>query len=73
MFDEEADEDEAFAGQVALGQSHREMINDIDAALNRIKEGKYGICEQCGKEISEEVLALIPESRFCEECKKKDQ
>lgn len=67
--DEEADEAEEFANELATGEVRRERINDIDAALQRIKDGKYGICEKCGGEIPKEVLNLVPESRYCEDCK----
>ena len=70
-YDEEADEAESLGDKLALGQVTRGKINEIDAALNRIRDGKYGICEKCGKEIEEEVLAISPESRFCKNCKRK--
>jgi len=44
-------------------------LDEIDLALNKIIEGKYGICEKCGKEIEKEVLDIDPESRFCKSCK----
>lgn len=69
--DEETDEAESLGNKLSLGQVTRGRINEIDAALNRIVENKYGICEKCGGEIEDEVLALSPESRFCKNCKTK--
>ena len=68
-FDEETDEAEETANERAVGQTLRERVSGIDAALNKIKTGKYGVCEKCGGGISAEVLDLAPESRLCENCK----
>jgi RNA polymerase-binding transcription factor DksA len=70
-FDEEADEAEEFTTHLATGQLIRDRINEIDSALNDLRLGKYGICKKCGVEISEKVLDVSPESRFCRNCKKK--
>ncbi len=67
--EEEENETESFSEQVALGQSHKEQINDIDIALSKIETGKFGICEKCGREIEERVLRITPESRLCRACK----
>ena len=71
--DEEADEAESLGEHLAIGQSFKERISEIDAALNKIIEGKYGACEKCGKKIEEEILNLSPESRFCHNCKKENK
>jgi len=70
--DEEAESDEAeeLTNQLALAQSHRDRINAIDAALNKIRGGSYGKCENCGQDIPLEVLNLVPESKYCENCKR---
>jgi len=68
--DEEANEAESFGYRMAEARTLKDRINDIDAALNKILEGKYGICEKCGMEIGAAVLDVIPESRLCQNCKK---
>jgi RNA polymerase-binding transcription factor DksA len=70
-FDEEKNEAEALGNQLAEGQSVRNRINEIDAALERIAHGTYGVCTACGGAISEMLLELVPESPLCEACKKK--
>jgi RNA polymerase-binding transcription factor DksA len=40
-------------------------IGDLDAALRKIEEGTYGICEVCGKEIEPERLEAVPGTRTC--------
>ncbi|ACN98375.1 TraR/DksA family transcriptional regulator [Sulfurihydrogenibium azorense] len=42
-----------------------EIIKAIDEALERIKNGTYGICEVCGKEIEEERLEAVPWTTLC--------
>jgi YteA family regulatory protein len=51
-----------------LAQQQLKKIND---ALERMAEGKYGICEECGKEISEKRLEAMPETTLCCECRRK--
>lgn len=67
--EEEADESESFANRMSIAQTMKERVNEIDMALNRIRLGTYGACENCGKEISEQVLNIVPESNLCESCK----
>jgi len=45
-------------------------LKNVDLALEKIKKGKYGICEKCGKEIEEKRLEVYPEARLCQKCKK---
>jgi len=68
--DEEADETEEADNQLAIANDLNERLNQIKAALEKIREGKYGICEKCGSEISAEILDIDPESRFCKSCKR---
>jgi len=68
--DEESNEAESLGNQLAEAQDLKERVNDIDRALGKIRAGKYGICEKCGKKIEEKVLDISPESRLCRNCKK---
>ena len=49
----------------------RKLILKIKEALARIEEGTFGICEECGAEISEERLKARPVTTLCIECKTK--
>ena len=40
----------------------------IEAALQRLTNGGYGICISCGEEISEQRLSVRPESSKCVDC-----
>lgn len=44
--------------------TYEARIRDIDAALRRLDEGTYGICEETGEEIEEKRLLAIPWTRF---------
>lgn len=68
--EEETNESQEYGNQLAEAQSYKEKLIRVENALNKIKNGKYGICEICGKEIEEAVLEAAPESRRCKECKK---
>ena len=45
----------------------------IKKALKRVKIGKYGICEECGKMINTDRLAVFPEATLCITCEKKKE
>ncbi len=48
----------------------RRLILKIREAINRIENGTYGICEECGEEITEQRLKARPVTMLCIECKK---
>lgn len=58
-----------------MGISLQEMRNRerqlIDDALDSLDEGTYGVCAECGNEISEKRLHALPFARLCVECKSK--
>ncbi len=67
--DEEADEAEDFSNKLAIAQTLRDEVQEIDAALEKIRKGTYGNCEKCGLEIPKPLLSIAPESILCEKCK----
>lgn len=60
-----------------LGISLMEMRNRrrqaIDEALVRLSEGTYGICAECGVEISERRLEAVPFAKLCVECQSREE
>jgi DnaK suppressor protein len=48
--------------------AHRKALHDIDESLRKIKEGTYGICEECGEEISGKRLQVMPTANLCISC-----
>ena len=63
-----AGEVEEYATKLHIEFSLENQLKEINAALERIGQGQYGICENCKKEISEERLVVAPESRHCTDC-----
>ncbi len=53
--------------QVSFSIREKEMVKlrRIDAALERIEDGSYGICLDSGEEISEKRLKTQPWAEFC--------
>ncbi len=43
-------------------------LEDIDAALQRLEEDSYGICQRCAEPIAWERLEVLPMSRLCTRC-----
>jgi RNA polymerase-binding transcription factor DksA len=58
---------DVFLGLVSFEQ---EMLYEIDAALRRIEEGTYGICELTGRSIPAARLEAIPWTRFAVDAQK---
>ena len=67
--DEESDEDEELENRGTEAEKIRGRLADIEDALNKIKTGEYGICDECGRSIELEVLEAAPESNLCKEDK----
>lgn len=67
--DEEADEVEEYSARLSIEYSLENRLRDINLALEKIKKNKYGICEKCGKKISQKRLKICPEARTCSKCK----
>ncbi len=44
------------------------LANEAVAALKRIDEGTFGVCEECGTEIVRERLVALPATRYCISC-----
>lgn len=51
-----------------LGEQERGKLKLVDEAIQKIKEGNYGICQQCEKNIPEARLKVIPFAIYCVEC-----
>lgn len=46
----------------------RATIKEIEAALERLDEGSYGICDDCGTQITEDRLRIVPFAKCCRDC-----
>jgi DnaK suppressor protein len=49
----------------------RQLLQMVENALSRIREGSFGECISCGKEINAKRLEAVPWTRHCIECQEK--
>jgi len=45
-----------------------QTLGEVDAALDRIRDGTYGRCQECGQEIRRSRLEALPYTPYCIEC-----
>ena len=43
-------------------------LQQVETALKKVEDGKYGTCEQCGHKILETRLEIMPYTEFCIQC-----
>jgi len=53
---------------MSLSENERAKLIEVDEALDRIKDGTFGICEECGEPIALKRLEVIPNARYCIQC-----
>ncbi len=63
--------DRAFT--LRIRDRERRLIKKIRAAITRIEDGTYGICEECGEDIGVPRLKARPVTRLCINCKSKQE
>lgn len=54
---------------IGIRDNSRGILNMIEDALDKIEQGTYGNCDQCGQEIPEERLEAFPYTTKCIQCK----
>jgi RNA polymerase-binding transcription factor DksA len=54
-------------------ESQTEELKEIDDAFERIKDGTFGVCENCQGRIPKERLKAIPYARRCVPCQGKEE
>ncbi|WP_350334605.1 TraR/DksA family transcriptional regulator [Coralliovum pocilloporae] len=67
-FEEQATEREGDEVMEDLGNAGLDELRAIDAALDRIAAGTFGVCIECEEPISEERLAVVPTAFKCRNC-----
>ena len=71
--DENAQEAGEYDAVIGKQEILEKSLNDIDKALDRIKNNTYGICKYCGNPIGEKRLEACPTAGSCVDCKTKLQ
>lgn len=54
---------------IAVADIRKEDLEKMDQALRKLDEGTYGVCDECGEEIEEERLKVMPFAEYCLRCK----
>jgi len=56
--------------EVAIRNLDREskLLKEVQAAMNRVEEGTYGICLRCEEEIPEKRMKAVPWAAYCVGC-----
>ena len=68
--DDEATQDVADRAASSYNND-RQLLNMVDGALARIREGSFGECVSCAKEINAKRLEAVPWTRHCIECQER--
>lgn len=55
---------------LAVAEIRKAELIRLEGALERLEEGRYGTCEECGEEIDEERLKVVPYAACCVTCQK---
>jgi DnaK suppressor protein len=57
----------------SVSNNERQLLNMVETALLRIREGTFGECVNCGNEINGKRLEAVPWTRFCIACQEKKE
>ena len=58
---------------LGLASTEQNILNEIDEALRKLDEGRYGVCEICSKAIIQKRLLAVPFTRFCIKCQSEEE
>src|SRR5512135_1535187 len=53
---------------LSLSENERMRLQEVDEALDRLANGTYGICEECGGPIGLKRLEVRPVAKYCVPC-----
>ncbi len=57
--------------QIRLHQTDGRLLRAIEEALDRMRQGTYGVCVVCKQPISKARLEAVPWTHVCRECKER--
>src|SRR4030042_6296208 len=66
--DENAEEVEQYTDTLSLQRELEQQLTDVNIAIEKIKKNRYGICENCKKDIDKKRLIVYPEAATCLKC-----
>ncbi|MGH3411790.1 MAG: TraR/DksA family transcriptional regulator, partial [Marmoricola sp.] len=59
--------------EMTIANNAREMLVQCEHALDRIADGTYGVCENCGNPIGKRRLMVFPRATLCMTCKQREE
>lgn len=59
--------------ELSLANNAKELLEQIERAQERIREGTYGLCESCGEPVGKMRLQAFPRATLCLSCKQKQE
>jgi DnaK suppressor protein len=65
----------SYTKEFLFGQTNidRNLLRLIDESLLRIREGEFGLCANCEKEVQQKRLDAVPWAKYCIECQEKQE
>lgn len=57
----------------SLAQNIKDILDKVEHALKKVRDGSYGTCESCGKVIEAARLKALPYANLCITCKKREE
>src|SRR5262245_44507655 len=58
---------------LSLLDNSRDLVEQVDVALEKINDGTYGICASCGKAIEAARVKALPHATLCISCKRREE
>lgn len=58
---------------VALRDNAHVLLAAVEAALDKVAQGTYGVCEKCGRPVGEERLEALPWATHCVDCQRLEE
>lgn len=55
----------------SLSNTERTIIENVEEAIERMNEGAYGTCMECGEKISKKRLEAVPWAMYCVPCQER--
>ncbi len=59
--------------EMSVANNAREMLVQVEHAVERIEDGTYGVCESCGQPIGKMRLTAFPRATLCLPCKQREE
>jgi len=57
----------------SLSNAERELVNQVDEAIGRIDDRRFGVCASCEDEMNLKRLEAVPWARLCISCQEKQE